>query len=304
MNGLDDEIWDREYPTEEEVESNLNGYSEGEELYEEQDEEFFEEFAEDYDESEIDDWFEGQEQSVMDRATIRLEQGKLYNMLIQHSLFEGVEADPQAISNVESEIRGFIMERLEILLGMRAEKETEVQQIIQPSQFNDMEVQALKMMASKVTKGASASAPTSQPEVSSELNTIKKIKAEPKINALGGKSKQKPVAKKQIKKQASKPLRKTPKQNRRKKLKQEVAEVSSAHLSVDQAAKKDINYIESIKKMSLADANTVVSERHDSRPRSKAPISQDSVNAHYSNKMAMNETANTFTALLANAKKI
>ena len=294
MSGLDSEIWDREYQTEEEIEAQLNGNS----MYEDQDEEFYEDFIEEYDE---DDMFE-QAQSVMDRATVRLEQGKLYNMLIQHSLFEGVDADPQAIANVESEIREFIVERLEVLLGMRAEKETQVQQIVQQPQFNDMEVQALKMMANKVTKGASANAPTSQPETTSLLNTVKKQKPEQKINALGGQGKKikKPVQQTPVQ---NKQLRTKPQQKPQRKLKKEIAQVSTQGLSVEQAAKRDLEYVENLKGMSVEEANKIVSQRH-KRPIPKSNMTQEAINAHYQGQMSMNETAQTFTALLAAAKKV
>lgn len=82
-----------------------------------------------------------------------------------------------------------------------------------------------------------------------------------------------------------------------------MAEVSTGGQSLDVVAKKDIKYLESLKKMSLEDANEVVSQRHDKRARSTKPIDQGSVNALYTNRMATNDTANTFTALLAAAQK-
>jgi hypothetical protein len=116
----------------------------------------------------------------MESARIRLEQGRLYEMLIKHDLFEGVDAIPEAVAKVQKELKEYIVERLEILLGMRAEtQKQQPQQVITPPQFNDVEVQALKMVAAQVTKGASKNAPTTQVAAQAQdvqeqkLNSIK-----------------------------------------------------------------------------------------------------------------------------------
>ncbi len=196
---------------------------------------------------------------------------------------------PEAVAKVEQELKQYIMERLEILLGMRAEKEKEVHRVVSESQFNDMEVEALKMVASKVTKGASENvAPTNKAK--SELNTVKP-KLEPTINALG---------KSQLKKGRVKNKQDIEKPERR--IKKEMKDVGTNNMSLDDIAKRDIKYMESLKNMSLSEANKVVSERHN-RPRSKKTINQEAVNAQYRTRMATNDVANTFTALLSMAKK-
>jgi hypothetical protein len=93
---------------------------------------------------------------VLNTAKVRLEQARLYEMVLEHDMFSGVNSDPRAIHKVQTEIKNFIMERLEILLGMRQEKQK--QQADSSTQFNDMEVAALKDLAFKLTKGATASA--------------------------------------------------------------------------------------------------------------------------------------------------
>ena len=92
--------------------------------------------------------------SLMLDANLRLEQGRLYQMVLQNDIFADTNADPRAIKNVQREIRNHAKERLETLLGIRQEQFKD-QPTVVSSPFNDMEVTALKMIASKVTKGAS-----------------------------------------------------------------------------------------------------------------------------------------------------
>jgi len=99
------------------------------------------------------------ESNVLNDATIRLEQARLYDMLIKHDLFQGVQANPQALNNVQNELKAYIVSRLEILLGIRQEiQETEEddRQFIVDSPFNDIEIEFLKALSYKGTKGASA----------------------------------------------------------------------------------------------------------------------------------------------------
>lgn len=90
---------------------------------------------------------------VMADANLRLEMGRLYQMILENDIFAQTNADPRAIKNVQREIRRLVREKLEIMLGIRQEQQVQ-QQTIVSSPFNDMEVSALKMLASKITKGA------------------------------------------------------------------------------------------------------------------------------------------------------
>jgi len=296
MSNLDTDFWDRneeelEYDTEQE--SSESSYNE--------------------DSYEMEDSLEGNEMdfldepekqsSVVDNARIRLEQGRLYEMLIKHDLFEGVDAMPQAINKVQSEIKEFIVERLEILLGMKAEKEKEVHHIVKESQFNEIEVQALKMIARKVTKGASDSVVT-ESKTKNELNSVKNnFKTPPKPQTISKPQTQnRPQAvKSQGKPQASSPQKQMEKKTVTTKPKFPVRkEITDA--SPEVLAKQDIKYIESLKNMSLEEAGKIVSEKY-ARPRSPQRIDQESVNRLYTQKMSINETAQTFSALLAAAKR-
>lgn len=303
MSELDSGLWDREYPTEEEILDQERG--QGGSPYEDdgppefyEDEEFYEDFAEEYEEE--------SQQSLMDNARVRLEQGRLYEMLIKHDLFDGVDALPEAVDNVQREMKNFIMERLEILLGMKSEKEP-VQHVTYDSQFNDLEVQVLRRLASKFSKGMTDNAPTTEPEPS-QLNTVKKKPQSNGLKSLAKKPSSPPAPAKrkampQKPQAAKKPLPKNGPAKPQRRLKPEIAEVSAANLSIEEVAKRDIKYVESLKNLSLEEANEIVNQRHN-RPRPKQEINQDAVNAHYSNRMSMNDTANTFTALLKHAKKI
>lgn len=98
---------------------------------------------------------------VLNDANLRLEQGRLYQMVIEQNIFGETDADPKAIKNVQREIRKFARERMEIMLGMRHESAKE--QTVVSSPFNDLEVVALKTIAAQMSKGATKS--VDKPEV-------------------------------------------------------------------------------------------------------------------------------------------
>lgn len=89
---------------------------------------------------------------VMSDVNLRLEQGRLYQMVLQGDIFADTNADPRAIRNVQREIRKFVRERMETMVGIRQEAAAPQVQIVS-SPFNDLEVTALKMLASKVSGG-------------------------------------------------------------------------------------------------------------------------------------------------------
>jgi hypothetical protein len=101
---------------------------------------------------------------ILSDARLRLEQGRLYEMVLNHDIFDGVEADAKAIKNVIREIRAYAQERMEIMLGMRQEKVEQepntnaYEAFAQIFPFNSLEVEALKAIASTATKGASRDA--------------------------------------------------------------------------------------------------------------------------------------------------
>jgi len=116
---------------------------------------------------------------VLNDANLRIEQGRLYQMIMNHDLFQGMEADERAVDNVQREIRKFARERMEIMLGMRQEQVAQSANMVS-SPFNDLEVDILKKIASKATNGATETA---------EANEIAQVvKAPPKrtLTPIGG----------------------------------------------------------------------------------------------------------------------
>lgn len=116
-------------------------------------------------EEEIDDVKEEDEDnedvsSVLSDARLRLEMGKLYELIMKHELFEGVDADPKAIKSVQKEIRAYAQERMEIMLGMRQEQSKEQANSfpMELFPFNSLEVEVLKALAATATKGESRDA--------------------------------------------------------------------------------------------------------------------------------------------------
>lgn len=96
-----------------------------------------------------------QEKNTMNSATIRLEQARLYEMLMKHDLFSNIQANQLAINNVKRELKAFLLEKLQILMGMKAAKEVEEIEVEVYSQFNSIEVDFLKALAITGTKGQS-----------------------------------------------------------------------------------------------------------------------------------------------------
>lgn len=291
MSELDSEMWDREYPTEAEMEQAEQSLYEEDEIQSDEDDD-------EYELDEMDELFSDDDEdshSLIGEAKTRIEQARLYELLLEHDLFDGVDAIPQVVSTVQKEIKNFIEERYLILSGVKSEREAEVHHVIQEPQFNDLEVKVIKKLALKVSKGMTENAPTSEPEVS-ELNVVKPKAPQKGLNTLGKKKKAK---------KKSKPLRKQPTKKaiaNKRKIKKEMAETSTKDMTAEEVAKRDIKYIESLKNMTKEEADQVVAQRHGDR-RSKQVISQEAVNGIYSNRMAINETANHFSVLLAAAKK-
>ncbi len=90
-----------------------------------------------------------EEANIVYNTRIRLEQAKLYEMLINHPLFEGVDADSRAVAIVQNELKHYVVKRLEILMGMR-QPASRAQ-----SEFNTIESDFLRQLAAKGTNGRS-----------------------------------------------------------------------------------------------------------------------------------------------------
>lgn len=85
------------------------------------------------------------EQEELSEVEKRFDLASYYKLLLKHDFFDVVS--PQG-RQVEQEIRAFIKNRLEVLLGMRDSKDTAA--IGPPPQFSSKEVSALKAIAARV----------------------------------------------------------------------------------------------------------------------------------------------------------
>lgn len=121
-----------------------------------------------------------QESNTIYNARLRLEQARLYEMLINHNIFEGVQADERAVQVVQNELKLYIVKRLEVLMGLRKPKAKVVAApVAQSESFNEVEVDFLKQLAYKGTNGASVTAskatPKPNPIVKSEPAKLKTL---------------------------------------------------------------------------------------------------------------------------------
>lgn len=140
--------------------------------------------------------------AYLNDARIRLEQGRLYEMLINHDIFAGLDSDPKAIKVVQSQIRRFAKNQMEIMLGMRQEVQKTQSISIDNFPFNDLEVITLKTIAATFSKGATED-PRAQ-QYSGSPPPVRKTG----LNSLGSKPQQKQqpsIQKPQAKPLASKP---------------------------------------------------------------------------------------------------
>lgn len=273
-NDLEMGMWDREYPSEQELRDKQEAIENS--ISYDYDEEFYEDFIEEYDDDE-------EEIDTVNEAHVRLEQGRLYNMLINHNLFEGVDADPTAIANVQKQLKDFILEKLEEMLGMRAKKEA--QPVTIQSDFSKLEIQVLKKVASKMSKGMTDSTSNSE-SVKNELNTVKKQEPTKRLNSLGGQKNSPPKSRKTVKNSPPKSRKKQAKQVKKKK---PVQQISKPDVDIQKSDNEEIGFMDRFKGKSLEEANEIVAQRH-RRPVPKTNINQDAVNSYYSQKVAMQDT--------------
>ena len=143
--------------------------------------------------------FNKQEKNVVTEAMLRLEQARLYEMLLKHNFFDGVRINPAARQNVEQELKKFILDRLEILLGIKQESQQSVSsEVTVDLPFNDIEIEFLKALAYKGTNGASISAAPAQAQAT--VQPLAKPAPKPRQEGLKplAQSKPKPQSVKQI----------------------------------------------------------------------------------------------------------
>lgn len=111
---------------------------------------------------------------VLNDASLRLEQGQLYKLIMNTDLFNEGDADAKAIRNVQREIKAFARERMEVMLGMRQEPSKEQVNAFPMDMFpfNALEVEVLKSLAATATKGQTANA---EPYAAPKQVTLNKV---------------------------------------------------------------------------------------------------------------------------------
>lgn len=138
-----------------------------------------------YDEAEFEDILVEEDEddysAVLSDARLRLEQGRLYEMIMNHDLFEGMDSDPAAVKHVQRQIRKFAKEQMEIMLGMRKET-SKVERLEIDFPFNAVEVQVLKMVASKASGGKSENSDRYVPEVTRTTEEVETVQAPKKMS--------------------------------------------------------------------------------------------------------------------------
>jgi hypothetical protein len=158
------------------------------------------------------------EANTIYNAKLRLEQARLYEMLINHDIFQGVDANEDAVAIVQNELKLYIVRRLEILLGIRKPKQ-QMQESQQEASFNDVEKSFLKQLSYKGTNGLSAKAEQGSPKKRVEgLNPMTGSIKKPNLSPMGEPvSKAKPPIQQQVQAPAQRP--KPKKNNTEKKVK-------------------------------------------------------------------------------------
>ena len=265
-------------------------------------------------------------------ARIRLEQAKLYEMLINHDLFEGVDASPQAIKRVQNELKYYIVSRLEILLGIRQPVQPKQEQSRLP--LNPVEIDFLKALSAKGTKGASLQAEeeeyepdtpapmpvraTTKPKglkplapAAPKKKTVTKTQAKPKPKA-------QPKAQQQAPLQSSQPKQKPKKNNvdsAHKKIKSDgvlskrnLSEAEAIAIAKEDIAKSSGKPFHELNAKEKAARVKEVNERHARKPRPQnaVPIpTADQLAATYMTQQTMRSGSQNqmtqFKELLANA---
>ena len=101
-----------------------------------------------YEYEEVEEVLDGSNPRIAE-AIKRIEQAKLYESLLKHDFFAPGSARPEIQEKVTDEIRGFILQRLEELLGMQMSVSLPASPA---SDFNEDEKDALRAVAQRLTK--------------------------------------------------------------------------------------------------------------------------------------------------------
>lgn len=143
--------------------------------------------------------------TVLSDARLRLEQGRLYEMIMNHDLFAGMDSEPKAMKNVQKQIRNFAKEQMEVMLGMR-QTVAAAPGLSVDLPFNSLEVEALRALASAATKGA-----TKAPDVERYVAPVESRRSTG-LNPIGSRTpKPKREQKRTLPSRSPEPVRRAPK---------------------------------------------------------------------------------------------
>lgn len=143
------------------------------------------EYEEEQSQEEIEESEESEDfANILVDARLRLEQGRLYEMIMNHDIFQGADADPKAVKYVQKQIRNFAKEQMEIMLGMRKETST-IERLDIDFPFNSLEVDALKALARTATKGATDHSDRYVPSVTRTTEEVENAPRKTTINPIG-----------------------------------------------------------------------------------------------------------------------
>ena len=115
-------------------------------------------------------------------AEARFEKASLYKTLLQGSLFEENSGSVETVAEVEQEIKCFVLERFETLIGLKAPKAEAPAQ----SAFSPEETEALRFLAKRIMGNEKERAPKKE---TPKVPTLKKapVQASPALRSRGSK---------------------------------------------------------------------------------------------------------------------
>lgn len=184
--------WDSEIPSEKEIEEMARRSAVVEpEAIAKKPEKIMEEIFEIEEEQAVQE--EAEEYEFLTNARLRLEQGRLYEMFLKHNLFGDVDSDPRAVANVQKELKEFIQERLEVLLGLKPDPKLRKIQLDHSLPFNSLEIDILKKVIGRISGGATEQIENRQP-ISIKSDTLKPLSYPSKSPSIKPIQEQKPVS--------------------------------------------------------------------------------------------------------------
>lgn len=117
---------------------------------------------------------QAEDNSPVGEAIKRIEQAKLYESLLKHDFFAPGSARAEIQNKVTAEIRDFLLERLTVLVGLTAPKQSLPSQVSISLPWNETQISALTHVADRLIEKHSTSVPTqAQPVVQPFAGQIK-----------------------------------------------------------------------------------------------------------------------------------